>query len=128
MRGSVMHEFVVDAKRLTKAKDHFREVIHTTGQTQVGVMTVGPLQEFSEEPTDSDLVLFVMKGSGSLTMEDSEYDLDEHVLAVIPAGKGYALHNTGKKPLRMVTVSAPPMLSGRRTSAGRTAATKAAKK
>ena len=124
-----MHDFVVDAKRLTKAKDHFREVIHTTDQTQVGVMTVGPLQEFSEEPTDSDLVLFVMKGDGCLTMEDGEYDLEQDVLAVIPAGKGYAIHNTGKKPLRMVTVSAPPMLSGRGSAGGRTApAKKTAKK
>jgi mannose-6-phosphate isomerase-like protein (cupin superfamily) len=57
-----------------------------------------------------------------------ECDLEEDVLAVIPAGEGYAIHNTGKKSLRMVTVSAPPMLSGRKNAGVRTAREKPAAK
>lgn len=61
-----------------------------------------------------------------MTMDDAEYELNEDVLAVIPAGKGYAIHNTGKKPLRMITVSAPPLLPSRgATSAKKPAATAA---
>ena len=111
-----MHQFVVDARRLAEAKEHFREVIHSTDQTQIAVMVVAPYEEFAEEPARSDLVLVVVKGKAVLTMDDDEYDLAKSSLALIPAGTGYAVHNTSKKTLRMVTISSPPMLAARGTT------------
>ena len=118
-----MRQFVVDARRLAEAKEHFREVIHSTDQTQIGVMVVAPFEEFAEEPArpGSDLVLVVVKGKAVLTMDDDEYDLAKSSLALIPAGTGYAVHNTSKKTLRMVTISSPPMLAARGTPRKRSA-------
>lgn len=111
-----MSDFVVDCRRLSEAKEHFREVIHTTDQSQIGVMVVAPFEEFSEEPTTSDVVLLVTKGKAALTMDDAEYDLEKNSLALIPAGTGYAIHNSSKKTLRMITISSPPMLPARGTA------------
>ncbi len=108
-----MREFVVDARRLAEAKEHFREVIHSSDQTQIGVMVVAPFEEFAEEPARSDLVLVVVKGKAALTMDDDEYPLAKSSLALIRAGTGYAVHNTSKKTLRMITISSPPMLAAR---------------
>ena len=108
-----MHDFVVDCRRLSEAKEHFREVIHTTKQTQIGVMVVAPFEEFSEEPTTSDVVLLVTKGEATLTMDDAAHELKKNSLALIPAGTGYAIHNSSKRTLRMITVSSPPMLPAR---------------
>ena len=113
-----MREFVVDARRLAEAKDHFREVIHSTDQSQIGVMVIAALEEYAEEPAPSDLVLVVIKGKAVLTMDDNQYDLAKSSLALIPAGTGYAVHNTSKRALRMITISSPPMLRTRTAAKG----------
>ncbi len=111
-----MREFVFDARRLAEAKEHFREVLHSTDQTQIGVMIVGPFEEFAEEPARSDLVLVVIKGGAVLTMDEHEHALAKNSLALIPAGAGFAIHNMSKKTLRMITISSPPMLAARSTA------------
>jgi mannose-6-phosphate isomerase-like protein (cupin superfamily) len=110
---SMTRAFVVNGRQMAKAKEHFREVIHTTEQTQIGVMVVPPTEEFAEEPCACDVTLLVVSGDGVLTLEDDEFELARDVVALIPAGLGYAVHNRSSKPLRMIALSSPPMLERR---------------
>jgi mannose-6-phosphate isomerase-like protein (cupin superfamily) len=61
-------------------------------------------------------VLYVASGVGSLTVDDSTYDLDADTAAFVVGGEAVTLTNGGQDDLVVVGVHAP---AGRRAAAGR---------
>jgi mannose-6-phosphate isomerase-like protein (cupin superfamily) len=73
---------------------------------------------FGRQTGGCEEVLFVISGSGSLTLDGTEHPLEPECGAYLAPGEHYMLHNTGPEPLRIVSVRVPdpepPASAGRR--------------
>jgi mannose-6-phosphate isomerase-like protein (cupin superfamily) len=62
---------------------------------------------FGRETGGCEEVLFVVSGSGSLTLDGAEHPLEPECGAYLAPGEHYELHTAGPEPLRIVSVRVP---------------------
>ncbi|RSL30393.1 cupin domain-containing protein [Salibacterium salarium] len=107
--------FVVNIDEATKQNDTFRTALWTGENLQVTLMSIGVGEDIGLEvhPT-VDQFLRIEQGQGLVQMGDSEDQLDfeknvsDDYAIMVPAGKWHNLTNTGRKPLKLYTIYAPP--------------------
>ncbi|RSL34089.1 cupin domain-containing protein [Salibacterium salarium] len=107
--------FVVNIEEATKQNDTFRTALWTGENLQVTLMSIGVGEDIGLEvhPT-VDQFLRIEQGQGLVQMGDSEDQLDfeenvsDDYAIMVPAGKWHNLTNTGRKPLKLYTIYAPP--------------------
>lgn len=87
----------------------FRRVVFTNKRTQMVVMTLSPGQAIgSEVHRDGDQLFMVLAGDGEVTVNGETQGIHEHSIFAIPQGTKHNVVNTGRAPMKLVTIYAPP--------------------
>jgi len=104
----------MDIVKAALNNNNYRTAIWTGTHLQLTLMTIRTGDDIGlEAHHDTDQFLFVAEGSATALIGDSKDNLAkhpmfcEHVLFV-PAGAYHNVINTGNRPLRLISVYAPP--------------------
>lgn len=107
--------WIVDIEELTEGNEHFRVARWTGKRLQMTVMSISPGGEIGlEVHPDGDQFIRVEEGEGRVVMGKTEDNLnfDKKVAddwaIFIPAGYWHNVINTGKTPLKVYVLYAPP--------------------
>jgi len=107
--------FVIDISKATIANDTYRTVLWTGRKLQVALMSINPGDDIGlEVHPDNDQFLRIEKGIGVVQMGNSRDNLyfqqnvyDDYAV-LVPAGTWHNITNTGKEPMKIYTIYAPP--------------------
>ncbi len=107
--------FVINIDQATKKNPTFRTALWTGKHLQLTLMSINPGEDIGlETHPNTDQFLRVEEGEGLVQMGDKRERLDfrqqvaDDDVILIPAGKWHNLTNTGKKPLKLYSIYAPP--------------------
>jgi mannose-6-phosphate isomerase-like protein (cupin superfamily) len=101
--------YVVDIEKETKANTDFRKVLFTSNNTQLVLMSIPQDDDIGMETHDDlDQFIRIDAGKGYVTMDGVKTQISNGFAMVIPAGVEHNIVNTGKEPLQLYAVYAPP--------------------
>lgn len=101
--------FNEDISKLAQKNDYFRKVLLTTDLTQLVLMSIQPGEDIGEETHEGiDQILSIVSGAGAAMIEGESSHVKAGSVVVVPAGTKHNFVNTGKEPLKLYTVYAPP--------------------
>lgn len=107
--------FVIDIEKATLQNNYFRKALWTGNNLQLTLMSINPGEEIGlEVHPDLDQFIRIEQGQGVVMMGDCENCLcfQNRVYGdfaiIIPAGKWHNLINTGRVPLKLYSIYAPP--------------------
>jgi mannose-6-phosphate isomerase-like protein (cupin superfamily) len=104
-----MNAFLDDIEQQTERNRDFRRVMFTGPYLQLVLMTLQPGEDIGEEVhNDTDQFFRVEQGEGEVVIDGYARPIDDGTAIVIPAGARHNVVNTGRKPLRLYTLYAPP--------------------
>jgi mannose-6-phosphate isomerase-like protein (cupin superfamily) len=106
--GADMKGFVQDIERLTVANDDFRRVLYTAKHCQLVLMSLKPGEAIGMETHKLDQFFRVEEGTGEAVLDGVRTPLRAGFAIVVPAGANHNIINTGKAPLKLYTLYAPP--------------------
>lgn len=101
--------FHTNIMNAAKANDNFRHVLSTAAHAQVVLMSLTPGENIGKESHDTlDQIFVFVEGTGKAVVNNIEYALNVGDLLYIPAETIHDIINTGKSPLKLFTIYAPP--------------------
>jgi mannose-6-phosphate isomerase-like protein (cupin superfamily) len=104
-----MKGFIGDIEALTVENNLFRRVLYTAKEMQLVVMTLQPGEEIGAEThPDRSQFFRVEAGSGEIMIDGVRTQVSEDMAMIVPAGAEHNVTNTGKEPLKLYTIYAPP--------------------
>lgn len=107
--------YVANINEVTKQNNNYRTALWTGDHLQLVLMNIPVGGDIGlEMHPNVDQFIRIEEGQGIITMGDSKDNLkykenvyDDYVI-IIPAGKWHNLVNTGKIPLKLYSIYAPP--------------------
>lgn len=106
---------VIDVEDAAKHNTNFRTAIWTGDHLQVTLMSINVKDDIGlEVHDDTDQFILVVDGKGRTMMGktkdrlDFQVDIDDGYAAIVPAGTWHNIVNTGRKPLKLISIYAPP--------------------
>ena len=109
------HPFVINIEEATKRNDTFRTALWTGEYLQLTLMSINVRDDIGlEVHPDHDQFIRIEEGQGIVEMGDKKDKLDfqrkvyDDYAIFIPAGKWHNLINTGRTPLKLYSIYAPP--------------------
>ncbi|HEX6313669.1 MAG TPA: cupin domain-containing protein [Gemmatimonadaceae bacterium] len=104
-----MRGFIDNIQTLTGQNRDFRRVVYTARHIQLVLMTLEPGAEIGEEVhPDTDQFFRVEEGRGEVMIEGAMTRVERDMVIIVPAGARHNIRNTGKLPLKVYTLYAPP--------------------
>ena len=104
-----MKGFIDDIESLTLGNADFRRVIYTGREMQLVLMTIPPGGEIGEEVhEDRDQFFRVEGGQGEVVIDGKSTKFESDWAIIVPSGARHNVKNTGKEPLKLYTIYAPP--------------------
>ncbi len=107
--------FVVDIEEATIQNNNFRTALWTGKHLQLTLMSINVGEDIGlEVHHDLDQFIRIERGQGLVMMGDSRDNLDfrqrveDDDVIFIPAGKWHNIINTGRTPLKLYSIYAPP--------------------
>ncbi len=107
--------FVMNIEDAAKLNSNFRTALWTGEHLQLTLMSINPGEDIGfEVHPHLDQFIRIEEGSGIFVMGDQKDNLDfqRNVSAddafIIPAGKWHNLVNSGRRPLKLYSIYAPP--------------------
>lgn len=107
--------FVIDIEDAAERNNYFRTALWTGKHLQLTLMSINPGEDIGlEVHPDIDQFLRIEEGRGLVTMGASQNNLDfqrsvgEDDVILVPAGTWHNLTNTGRTPLKLYSIYAPP--------------------
>jgi len=107
--------FVIDIEEATLRNNNFRTALWTGAYLQLTLMSINVEEDIGlEMHPDVDQFIRIEQGQGFVVMGDSRHNLDfrrkvsEDDVILIPAGKWHNLINTGREPIKLYSIYAPP--------------------
>lgn len=100
--------FHLNLVEAAKANSFFRKELYTTDRTQVVVMSVEPGEDIGLETHDLDQVLVFISGAGEYAVGGDRGTVKPGDMVVVPAHTQHNFLNTGREPLKLYTIYAPP--------------------
>jgi mannose-6-phosphate isomerase-like protein (cupin superfamily) len=108
-RGAQGQDPRPDIIELARRNDAFRREVVTGEHSQVVVMTIPPGGEIGEEVHDGvDQLLVAVEGEADAVLDGVASPMRPNQLVYVRAGTRHNFVNTGREPLRLVTVYSPP--------------------
>lgn len=90
-------------------KGNFFEVLETTPNSQIAVMTIEPGgTSGSEGLHPGDQVVVILEGEVEVHIESSKTSVSTHEVIIIPARKRHLIVNNSKKDVFFLNIYAPP--------------------
>ncbi|TCK88043.1 mannose-6-phosphate isomerase-like protein (cupin superfamily) [Natranaerovirga hydrolytica] len=109
------HPYVVNIEEATVKNDAYRTALWTGDYLQLTLMCIAAGDDIGlEVHHDHDQFIRIEEGEGLVKMGNKKDQLDfqrkvyDDYAIFIPAGKWHNLINTGKKPLKLYSIYAPP--------------------
>lgn len=107
--------FATDINKATITNDTYRTALWTGKHLQVTLMSINPGEDIGlEVHPDTDQFFRIEEGNGVVQMGPSQTNLcyqqnvyDDYAV-IVPAGTWHNITNTGKTPLRVYSIYAPP--------------------
>ena len=103
-----MKGFVQDIERLAVGNKDFRRVLYTAKNCQLVLMALEPGEAIGMEVHELDQFFRVEEGTGEAILDGVRTAIRPGFAIVVPAGASHNIVNTGKAPLKLYTVYAPP--------------------
>ena len=101
--------YIANIEALTVGNQDFRRVLYTGKHMQLVVMTIRPGEDIGEEVHESiDQFFRIEKGEGELRIDGVASPVRSDDAFIVPAGASHNVVNTGKAPLKLYTIYAPP--------------------
>lgn len=99
-----------DIEKLTKENNDFRHVLYTGKNMQLVLMSLLPKEDIGMEiHEEGDQFFRFESGVGKVTVNDSEYDVKDGDVIVVPAGARHNVLNVSDvEMLKFYTIYAPP--------------------
>jgi mannose-6-phosphate isomerase-like protein (cupin superfamily) len=108
-KEGTMKGFVGNIERLTEQNNDYRRVLYTGKNIQLVLMALQPGEEIGEEVHDDrDQFFRIETGEGEVVINGNRTKIKGDDGIVVPAGARHNIVNTGKGPLRLYTLYAPP--------------------
>jgi len=99
----------MDINDVNRYRGDFFRVLQQTERSQTAVMTIGAGEDAGPEETHpGDQIIYIVEGEGVLRVDTDERRVGAGALVIIPAGARHHVRNSGRTPLFLVTVYAPP--------------------
>jgi len=93
----------------TISNTNFRKVLYTGTRSQLVIMSIPAGGEVgSETHTYTEQTLFFLSGAGEAILDGKVTQISAGDVVVVPPGTEHNFINTGKEPLEIYTVYAPP--------------------
>lgn len=93
----------------TMNNTNFRKVLYTGKNIQLVLMSLKPGEEIGEEiHKDNDQFFRFESGNGKVIINDTEYNIKNGDVVIIPAGSKHNIINTSKEELKIYTIYSPP--------------------
>lgn len=94
---------------LARENDEFRKVLWTGEQTQLVLMAIPEGDEIGGEVHEGhDQLLYFVAGSGVAKIGDTELDVADGDVSIVPSGTFHNFRNTGTGMLKLFTTYSPP--------------------
>lgn len=103
-----MKGFVKDIEALAVENEEFRRVVYTARNCQLVVMALAPTEEIGTEVHQLDQFFRVEEGSGEAVLDGVRTAIRAGFAVLVPAGTTHNIINTGRGPLKLYTLYAPP--------------------
>ena len=93
----------------TLENENYRKVLYTSKHSQLVLMSLKPKEEIGMEVhSDNDQFFRIEKGQGKCIIDGNEYDLEDGVAIVVPAGSQHNVINTSDSDeLKLYTIYSP---------------------
>ncbi len=103
-----MKGFIQNIEDIVNKNKEFRKVLYTAESIQLVVMSLNPKEEIGIELHELDQFFRVEEGTGEAVLEGMRTDISAGFVVLVPAGTKHNIINTGKVPLKLYTLYAPP--------------------
>jgi mannose-6-phosphate isomerase-like protein (cupin superfamily) len=101
--------YVNNIKKLTLQNTDYRREVFTAAHLQLVLMSLEPGQEIgSEIHAEIDQFFEILTGTGVSIIDEVEYQVENDIALVIPAGASHNIINTGSEVLKLYSIYAPP--------------------
>ncbi|MBS1984602.1 MAG: cupin domain-containing protein [Bdellovibrionales bacterium] len=100
--------FVQNIEALALNNDDFRRVLYTAVHCQVVLMALKPGEDIGAEVHQLDQFFRVEAGNGEAVLDGVRTAISAGFALVVPAGTHHNIINTGKAPMKLYTLYAPP--------------------
>ncbi len=109
------YPFVVNIDRITKLNPNYRTALWTGDHLQLTLMSIKPGGDIGlEVHPNLDQFIRIESGNATVRMGRSRNDLavqrsiDSNYAVIVPAGTWHNIINTGRSPLKLYSIYAPP--------------------
>lgn len=104
-----MKGFHTNIEKDSVENNNFRKVLYTGKHSQLVLMSLKPLEDIgSEVHPDNDQFFRFEKGTGKCIINDTEYELKDGDVIVVPAGAEHNIMNTSaSEDLKLYTIYSP---------------------
>ena len=103
-----MKGFVQNIENIAVDNREFRRVLYTAKSCQLVVMALAPEEEIGAEVHELDQFFRVEEGSGEAVLDGVRTAIQPGFAVLVPAGTRHNIVNTGRVPLKLYTLYAPP--------------------
>lgn len=95
--------------KLKEHKGNFFDVLQTSPNSQIAVMTIEPGgTSGSEGLHPGDQVVVILEGEAEVRIENKIVNASAHEVVIIPAKKKHLIVNNSKKDVFLLNIYAPP--------------------
>lgn len=103
-----MKGFVRDIEALAVENADFRRVLYTARHCQLLLMALKPGEEIGAEVHTLDQFFRVEEGTGEAVLDGVRTPIRAGFAVIVPAGANHNVVNTGRGPLKLYPLYAPP--------------------
>ena len=103
-----MNGYITDIEQETLDNENFRQVLYTTLNSQLVVMSLQPGEEIGKEVHGQDQFIRIEAGEGKAVLNGEEHKLEDGIAIVVPAGSEHNIINGSEEPMKLYTIYSPP--------------------
>lgn len=103
-----MKGFVKNIEGLAIKNSEFRQVLYTAKHCQLVLMALKPQEDIGAEVHKLDQFFRVEEGSGEVVLDGVTTAVSDGFAVLVQAGTKHNIINTGKTPMKLYTLYAPP--------------------
>jgi mannose-6-phosphate isomerase-like protein (cupin superfamily) len=97
-------------EKLTIENTAFRKVLYTAEGMQLVLMSIGVGEDIGDEVhNENDQFFRIEQGKGKAIIDDTEYDIADDDVVIVPRGSNHNIINTSdNEELKLYTIYTPP--------------------
>lgn len=100
--------FNKDMVQLATRNTHFQQEVYLDKNIQIVLMHLQPGEDIGAEKHRADQTTYFVAGEGKAVIDGAGTKVGPNHMIVIPQGAEHNIVNTGKSPLKLFSVYAPP--------------------